>query len=248
MYMIVIVTLMVALIGAYAQIYTKQAVNAFARQSGMANAMLMWHSTAAGLASSLVTKTNITAAGCSLTPPLAGGGLPSFTQCANGFGSVYVSMPAGANPLCSGTQAAPCLPVLPTGYTQSYKFYSVSFQPTAGNYYVLTYLPPPPANSDSYSLGLLCLPGDAKGTLTACPSPHTQFPMTFATLYKQLTKSLLVSPLYYGTVTASGVLTTPSISVSGGTPTSLQYTIPSSADVPVGSIGFIAKISPCLSC
>ncbi len=247
MYMMVIVTLMVAVIGAYAQIYTKQAANAFARQSGMADSMLAWHSTAAGLASSLVKATDITAAGCSLTPPLAGGGLPSFPTCTNLAGSIYVGMPTGANLLCSGTQLAPCLTFLPTGYTAAYAFYSVAFQPVAGDYYVLTYLPPPPANGDNYNLGLLCLPGNATGALASCVSPHTQFPITYGTLYKQLTKSLLVSPLYYGTITTSGKLTTPTQSM-GGTPAFLQYDVPSSVNVPVGSIGFIAKISPCLSC
>ena len=197
---------------------------------------------------SLPKATDITKTGCSLTIPLAGVGPPSFPTCTNLAGPIYVGMPVGANPLCSGTQLAPCLTSLPTGYTTAYTFYSVAFNvPATTDYYVLTYLPPPPASSDNFNLGLLCLPGYTTGAPATCGSPHTQFPLTFGTMYKQLTKSLFVSPLYYGTITTSGKLTTPTQS-AGGAPMFLQYDVPLVPNVPVGSIGFIAKIMPCLSC
>jgi hypothetical protein len=243
MYMIAFVTLMVALIGLYAQVYTKQVVNGLAQQSGVIGSMIEWHSTAVALATSLMPTADWTA-GCSLTNPSP---VPATVAVCPGAaaGTIYVGMPQGTYTACAGgaAQQAPCWTNLPPGYSNTtYAFYSIAFN-SAGLSYVLTYVPPPASSSDSYNVGLLCLPGALNGT---CPAGNTQFPTTFSDLYKQMKKSPLLSPMYYGTVTSAGVLTTSSLpSLTGGAPTLIQYNIPGTAIVPVGSMGIIAEIVPC---
>jgi hypothetical protein len=282
MYMLVFVTLMVAIIGGYAQIYTKQAAKGVEQQSGAVNSMLAWHSTATALAKNLVTLTSIPSTGCSMLDPGntqdtwspnpgfpdTTPGVPSaavlptclyWTSCHCAYTSIYV----GARPIppsgsdydwnyCSGDQAPPCFVGLPDGYSSAYSFYSVAFNDGLAipHYFVLTFVPPPPVNSDSYNLGLLCLPGNASGALNgSCPAPHTQFSTTFNDLYKQMKKNPLLSPMYYGTVTAAKTLTTPPLSfVSGATPAPITYIIPDVTTVPVGSIGIISEIPLCPTC
>lgn len=237
----------------------------YARQSGVVNAMLDWHATAAGLVSFMVTPSAITAAGCSLTNITTGTGVPAFPACTyNGTTNVYAAQKnytSGANtpPNCSGSQTAPCFTPLPTGYTFTsptsplYSFYSVAFT-ASGLDYVLTYVPPPTSSSDSYGIGFLCLPGYTSTFPASCSLPHTQFSLPFNTFYKQLTRNLRVTPMYYGTVAntaalcGTGVpfcLVTPTVVTDFGTK-GLVYPVPSSG-VPVNSIGIITQITPCSS-
>ena len=163
MYMLVFVTLMVALIGAYTQIYMKQAAFGIAQQAGVSSAMLVWHSTAVDLAKKFVTQASYgPATQCTLTAfPAAPTGVPTgLNLCgASGGGSAYVGMPVGALRVCSSNTALdippgtpPCVTSLPNGYsTNPYTFYSIVFQvagPPVANY-VLTFIPPPPAISDA---------------------------------------------------------------------------------------------------
>ncbi|MDR3423498.1 MAG: hypothetical protein P4M13_00250 [Alphaproteobacteria bacterium] len=243
MYMLVFVTLMVTVMGAYTQLAALQAGKMSSQQTGAVDAMLAWHTTAVSLAEFFVKQSSIvTGNGCSLTSP-GPGGLSTCTK-SGGGSSMFVT--AGGAPPCSGTQGAPCYTALPTGYaTSSYAFYSVAFQ-NAGQYYVLTYVPPPSAGSDAYGLGLLCLPGTAGSTV--CP-PSQQLPITFDSLYKQMGKNLRLSSVYYGTVTSANTLTTPTVSFDKGAagivPQSLSFTVPGTGTVPLNSLGIITQITPC---
>ena len=261
MYMLAFLTLIVALIGAYAQMYTAQASRMMAQQSGAADAMLAWHATAVGLASNLVTSTTISAAGCLLTDkPSPAPGYPSFVACAKTsvpvVSPVYVtSATTGLAPAvaCSGTRAAPCAVFLPNGYSIApYTFYSVAFQDPATKIdYVLTYVPMPSATSDNYNIGFICLPGDGAGT-GSCPSTSTQLPTAFAAFSKQMIKSSNATPFSYGiVVNTSGVITLATSTVTRGAGlSSVTYSLPSAntTNIPAGSIGLISQISPCPSC
>ena len=251
MYMVVFVTLMVALIGTFAQIYTKQASSGFEKQTGLADAMVEWHSTAVGLASNFVRPSTIPtlpSVACSLTR-FAGGAAPSSTSLCSGSGggNAYVGMSlSGSQHECHASSGGevPCVVPLPTFYeTDPYTFYSLLFR-SSNVLYVLTYVPPPSAASDDYDVGLLCLPGGLSGT---CTGSHVQFSSTFKALYNQMKKSPYLTPMSYGTVTASGNLKTPVFN-KDSVYTVINYTIPASTIVPVGSIGIISQVRPCSSC
>ncbi len=265
MYMLVFVTLMVALIGGYTQLYMKQASMGYSQQSGVADAMLVWHATAVDLATKFVRASSFAAlpSYCTLTtyppPPAAASFVPPTTPvpgfCPGTGGPAYVavSKPATiATLLCSGTQGAPCYTQLPTGYQSNpYTFYSLAYQ-TGGRNYVLTFVPPPPVASDAYNTGALCLPGRLTNLLCAPAPPapvpaHMQVSTTLRGLYKEMGDNSLLSPMNYGTVTAAGALTTPSMKnlYDAPNPGAITYTVPAQAVVPVGSIGIISQIAPC---
>jgi hypothetical protein len=258
MYMVVFVTLMVALIGAYAQIYTKQAASGFAQQSGIVNSLVTWHATAMSLAQFYVqpTATNYSATtGCSLT-----NGVPP-TCTGSGGGPAYISQNNyTAVNLCSGAQGPACFTVLPPGYSSAYTFYSIAFQSVADNAdYVLTFIPPPPATSDNYNVGLLCLPGVVNGA-TKCLGSNVQLSATFNSILAQMKKTSSLSPMIWGTI-ANGAancgpsgfascLVTPTASVPYAFPTSaplLFFAVPTNV-APAGSIGLIGQVAPCSTC
>jgi len=246
--MVVFVTLMVALIGVYSQIYTKQSAKGVEQQSGVASAMIAWHSTAVDLASKFVKASSFSTTGCTLTSFVSSPSTPvpaSLPLCTGNKNPTYVGMTT--TPICTGSVGPPCVTKLPEGYLSSpYTFYSIAFNTSGGKSYVLTYVPPPPTGS--YGLGLLCLPGKLTGT--ACPAGHSQFSFTFNSLYKQITKSPLLSPMTYGTVTSAGVLSTRTMNslYESTTPQSLQYEVPNDISiVPEGTIGIITEITRCSS-
>jgi len=248
--MVVFVTLMVALIGTFSQIYTKQATSGFERQTGLADAMVEWHSTAVGLVSNFIRPSGIPtwpSTACSLTS-FGGGASPAGTSyCTSPSGPAYVGKAlSGGEHECHATSGGepPCVVPLPTFYeTDPYTFYSLAYR-VSGVLYVLTYVPPPATNSDDYNVGLLCLPGGLSG---ACSGTNSQFSSTFKTLYNQIKKSPFLTPMSYGTVTTSGTLETP-VFKRNEEYTTISYTVPISTIVPVGSIGIISQVQPCLSC
>lgn len=254
MYMMAFVTVMVALIGLYAQIYVKIAANSFKQQSGVVETMRVWHDVAVKLGTNAV-KTDIrdiadpTGPYCSLTQIAAGVGVPAQmnTRCSDlyievGDGSTC----PGSNPVC-----------LPPGYNETYTYYSIAFSVTAASktsYYVLTFIPPP-TNLDSYGAGILCLPGVLSGAPTTCP--HSTVHTTFNAFYKELTKSKTIPILSYGTVSgtctmpaalpASKCLKTQSVTHDAGSTMpngAIEYEIPDTDDIPDGSIGIITDFTP----
>jgi|GEM_PF-3086878 hypothetical protein len=257
MYMIVFVTMMVALIGAYAQIYAHQAAKGLAQQSGVVDEMMEWHSTAVGQASTLMSNSEwairgIT--GCWLTKlNVVEPGAPILPPCNGYLGNITYVSPTTYNGLSpctasSATSASQCVTTLPPGYNMDYQFYSVAFQAPNGADYVLTYVPQPLSGSDNFNLGLLCLPGIVTGPPpTTCVGPHIQFELTFNNLNQQLSKTSHVSPYNFGTVLNSGTLTTQTLSQTAPLQLApLLYPIPVS--VPANAIGIITQVFPCTSC
>jgi len=262
MYLVVFVTILVAVIGAFTQIYTKQAAMMSDQQTGVAQAMVQWHATAVALAEKYLVKSALPAigAGCSLTS-LSSSAVPTGLSYCKGPSSVdvYVGMTTGTD--CSGAQGAPCVTRLPNGILLSstvYKFYSIVGRITNGKYYVLTYVPPTVASASNFKTGFLCLPGDI--TLSgACPSTHAQFSMTFDRLFKQIVKNSHAAPLFYGTshlISTTNYLVTPVIrDLNDGAETGERsYEILGTKNpsgyyyVPVDSVGLITSFSPCSAC
>jgi hypothetical protein len=298
MYMVVFVALMVSIIGAFGQIYTKQAASGGGAQpaSGVADAMTTWHTNAVWLATKVAMQSKIpamTGTGCSLLDPGVGApqsltdgfpngasaaaripGVPNqsnlpycvyWPPCLCYNTPVFVGTQPLSDPLdpstadvkCSADLSPadrPCITLLPKGYSvTTYSFYSVAYNDgqAVPHYFVLTYVPPPPQKSDSYDLGLLCLPGDATGELATknlgCPSPHVQVSTTFKSLYEQLRRNTRLSPMSYGTITVAGEMTTPTLpATNNGSPAPIKYIVPTA--VPVGSIAMISEVPPCLTC
>ncbi len=252
MYMMTFVTLMVALVGLYAQVYVKIAAKTFAQQSGVVDTIRQWHDTAVRLASMDVDKASILAAPafCFLKESISGTGVPAAGACTTGGENVYVRAATD----CTGLSAC-----LPPGYERKYTYYSAVFSVTEGSttrYYVLTYVPPPPASTDAYRVGVLCLPGFGVGaTVTSkCDSaPQHQVHTTFEAFYSELKKNKIIPLESYGIVAQpedcaskraclkTQSFTDPVAGLSGP----LEYEVPDATEgVPVGSIGIITGITP----
>jgi hypothetical protein len=244
MYLLVFVTLVVALIGAYSQIFTRQSVDAFSRRSGVVNTMYGWHTTAYSIASYLVTKSNldgVSETGCLLTSLSGMAGEPLLNRCQSSSGNVNVGMTSGSHTACAPVPVAPCLTPLPVGDGTIYKYYSAAYK-IDDIYYVLTFVPPP--KSGTYNI--LCLPGNVTGTNSwACPNGHVQVSTTISDLSAQLSKNPVLSTTAYGTVRTTvaecGGVTAPCLVSSSSPP--VVYRIPASV-APAGSIGIISIFAP----
>jgi hypothetical protein len=277
MYMMAIMAMLVALVGTYTQIYTKQVASGITQQSNVVSSMMQWHTTAVSFTTYFLKQSSILPLGqpvdsCTLTRFNTGAFPSGLTQCQYNNGAAaataFVGMStAGTVPLCRNPIVMPCLTPLPQGYSPNYIFHTVAFNdgalPPNTHYYVLTYVPPPSPNAydDTYKVGFLCLPGPLANDMCRVP-PNVRFPMAFDTLYKQMAKNPLLSPVGYGTITNSTAicssapspvlppcLVTPTFpSVNGGALTNLKYRVPSNTVVPPGSIGLITEIFPCTGC
>lgn len=254
MYMVVVITMIVAVITMMATISTRQMTQNLPSPSGIAQAMMQWHSTALGLASNYVTPSSVVADGCSLTLsssykttdwPGTTDPFQAPRMCKKSGADTYVGFTA-ATGQCDGASAAGavCWFNLPVGYkTTPYTFYSIAFVAATGKNYVLTFVPPASTSGAYAGLGTLCLPGEPSSA-TACNAPNNQVTTTFGNLWKQM-RSTYGSPLYYGTVKSAGTLATPTIGF-GSAATSPSYTIP--AWVPLGSVGIISQFDACTAC
>jgi hypothetical protein len=234
MYMFVLVTMIVALIGIYTHVFNVQTAHMNGQESGIAKAMLDWHATAAGLGQDAVEASVVTA-GCSLTDNFT-----TLGYCHNSFaGGVHLpgSVPAGAIGL-------------PQGYTNVANplvFYSLAYQVTTGGVeqnFVLTFVPPPPAAAGGLP-SFICLPGMLPPAVTCGASQPIDIVMN--DLLIQI-KRRGVSPLSYGTVNAAGTaLVTSPVPNSSGVMAPLLYLLPVGV-VPKNSIGLISQINLCTNC
>src|SRR5689334_3634565 len=124
MYMFVLVTLIVALIGIYTQVFNMQTAHMSAQETGIGQALLDLHATATGLAQNAVASASVTAVtvgGCSLTEGFNLAIIGAPPQCTSStLGNVYVSPTLGTEPVamntCSGSQNPPCRTTLPHSY------------------------------------------------------------------------------------------------------------------------------------
>lgn len=228
MYLLVFITLVVALIGTYTQVFAVQTARLYANQTTAADAFLTWHSVAVaearygGIAAP-------GAAGCSLTnTPPAGSGIPICTSGGNNA-TVDGGNPGGITPCPAATN---CWTNLPPGYAKNpYTFYSIYYQPAGGGSYVITFVPPPATGVGNPAPGFIALPDGALN------SP--QIGVTMGNLFSQLKMSNL-PPFAYGTING-GQLVTPTI--SNGIATAAPYALPTllTGAAYDGSIGIISS-------
>jgi hypothetical protein len=223
MYLLVFVTLVISLIGLYAQVLTLQSARLAQGQTVVAQAMLRWHSTAISEARYTQITPTPGATGCDLTSP---GILGAVCHGARGSSNVSITPPAGwAGFTCSNPLTPPCYTQLPAGYaTNTYTFYSIYYIPAGGTQsYVITFIPKPAAANP----GFITLPGIGGNPIS----------ITMGDLANQLRNSGL-NPLFYGTV-QGGQLRAQSIQKAAGGPfIPLNYTTP-----PAVTNGSIAIIS-----
>lgn len=149
MYLLVIVTLIVGLLGVYAQIVALQAARYASSLSGLGKTMVLWHGAAVSMGAKVVATPGATFP-CSLTigvPTVAAGYLQNANLAAPGT----CKAPAGGA-ATSGTvtdavgsdsatiDAAGDKVHLPPGYdTVQHQFFSILYQDGAGGqYYVVT--------------------------------------------------------------------------------------------------------------
>jgi hypothetical protein len=235
MYVLVFITLIVALIGLYSQLLINQTANFNANQTTVAGAMTVWHSTAILEAK----KTGIPApgaGGCMLTNAIPAGG-PAV--CASSGNNIYVNPtnPAGTVVCPNAVPPNYCYTDLPPGYNiGSFQFYSVFYQ-VNGQSYVVTFVPPPTAPVPGY----IVLPG----------AGGTQVNVTMGTLMSQIkNNNTALSPLSYGTVEqpgnilVSGTICMTSASISTCTLAgTISYPLPTGAGayIPNHSIAIISS-------
>lgn len=238
MYLLVSVTLIVAVIGIYSQALSVQTARFYSHQTNLADTMLTWNATAVALA----TYAGITpaATGCDLT---ANGILAS--PCQYNTANVMIdTVNSNSNPptTCvrapvTGLITPPCWTGLPTGYKKGiYQFYSIFYITANAQKYVLTFVPPPTISAANPAPGNIMLPSSAAANAI-------QIGLTMSDFLVQM-KNNGVLPLFYGITTQVGgvdELVTPSISNGGpGPPGALTYTLP--AGVPVNSIAIISPL------
>jgi hypothetical protein len=244
MYLLVFVTLVVALTGIYAEVLALQTRQLYGHQTTIAAAMQEWHAAAVAQAEFAVSTTAIPVpypgtAGCDLTTNgILGAQCQNTTAPAPAVLPVAVTVANITNPplpFCGGGPppvATNCWTNLPPGYqTSPYTFYSIYYQPAAGQNYVVTFVPPPIITAANPAPGFVTLPG-ANGA---------QVGLTLSDLFSQL-KNLGLSPLSYGTVTTIGLqnfIVTSTIS-GGAQSTYFSYAVPTS--VKPGSIAMISAL------
>ena len=245
MFLVVFTTLMISIVGLFAQVQLLQAKRMNNSQVGLMQTMVEWHHAATNLvfsyvaAGPLVWPTNANAPGLVLalandsnattgcmvySTPLTSLTARHPISCAQN-----PALPAWLNLDASATYPPNNSKALPYGYqTNPYSFYSMAFVNTAGLTYVLTYLPVPPAAKTNLSL-----PDWFVG------AGGIQIGYTIGDLQRQFSRSASTA-LTYGIVGPPTPKTAPLNSLLvqplGGKP--LEYPVPLS--VPVPSFGILS--------
>ncbi len=267
MYLLVFTTLVISLIGLYAQTLTVQAARFAAGQTTVAQAMLAWHATALAEAkygtyvSFPLGPYTPVPSGCSLVNSFftvdGGSNCPGNSAVTISIASVLPTNPTGGGavnlPDCASTlpntNAPPCFTALPPGYkggnggsTQPYTFYSMYYQPVGSTQnYVITFVPPPNPAQVGGTPALINLPGTVNSSFV----PQAKMGITMSDLYNQLRNSDTPT-MSYGIV-KNHLVTTPGL-FNGTTTASASYPIPTDGcaspggcTVPDGSIAIISS-------
>jgi hypothetical protein len=227
MYLLVFVTLVISLIGIYAQVISVQAARLASNQTAVIQQMLRWHSTAISQTRYAAISPIPGVAGCDLTT----GGLAGIPCDSPARGQVWISEtvpPAWTAFECAGTLAPPCWTALPPGYqADPYTFYSIFYQPTTAQNYVITFIPPPVTNANNPPPGFISLP--ESGAAGA-----QQVGATMGDIVEQV-RNVSLPAVSYGTIAHVGgtcgtyCLVTPSFYTGTGS-TTFQYPLPTALD------------------
>jgi hypothetical protein len=219
MYLLAIVTLVIGLLGVYAQVLSLQAARFAASQNGLALTMMMWHDAAVSMGASIVDTGQFPpgSAPCSLTwydtaaPMLPWATIPDLCLSpidlalggsvnVSGKGTVTGMLFGASNIYNTKLKPAPggVEPVhLPPGYNTSvYQFYSVLYRDASDQPFIVTFVQPPVIKASNPAPGLLALP----------PTGHL-IGLGMSDLLHQLHVSGLPS-FAYGTVTNGATTST----------------------------------------
>lgn len=176
MFLVVFVTLIISVVGLYAQVLTLQNVKAFNNQTTFAQQMLTWQNTAVSLANSL--NLSVPAGGCRLTANVAytvsgagsggtsGQRLNTCTYSGNPI-SIAIAKPSTIATSCAGGVTGACWTALPAGYqTTPYSFYTLFYTAGTTNY-IITYA------HDTDASGNLMLPDNSGTSIGLTPNELT---------------------------------------------------------------------------
>ncbi len=219
MFLVVFVTLVISIIGLYAQILSVQTNKIYHAQYGLMQTMITWHSAAVSLVTPFILNQSLgplSGNGCQLdkSPNLLVNGTTNVPVCAETGHNVLVTNPPTGTP-----------PVLPNGYQPTpYTFSTIVYQtPAPIEDYVITFVY---ATDDNSPTGNILLPGTS-GTVVA---------YSLNSLMQQFAHG---APAYigYGVVTSLGNLSVSSQSAGGGA--TVNFTIPNV--IPVNSIAMISS-------
>lgn len=160
MYLVVFVTLVIGLIGIYAQILSLQAADAASRITVLASNMVIWHGAAVSMANAIVTTVTPTVP-CSLTyvPPTGSGWPQCIAPSGVTYGTVTDSAYSRTTINASGEYVH-----LPSDFLASQiQFYSVLYREASnGQFYVATFVTPPVISTTNPAPGYLTLPPNNK--------------------------------------------------------------------------------------
>ena len=229
MFLVVFVTLVISIIGLYAQILGLQSAKIYNAQNGLAQTMITWHGAAVDLVKASIAAGTFQApaAGswCQLTDSTAA--LTLNTVCTTTTGAT-MTLTTGA--VASVLSAFSMGSTLPIGYSvvngAGYKFYSILYV-SGGNDYVMTFA------HDTKGGNLILPAANAVGATTVGYSPYN--------LSRQLAH-LKLSNQAYGSVTDNvGTLSVPSYTIGFAGP-NLTYSIPQNpSTIPLGSIALLTS-------
>ena len=235
MYLLVFVTLIIGMVGIYAQVLSLQAARIAASQTGLAKAMMVWHGGAVSMASAIInTSPAIFTHGsspCSLTYTVPSGvGISKCTK-PSGSGDPFGVVMDNSNSLyhISATEYVH----IPTGFTT--QFYSILYEDTSvSQYYVVTFLAKPTISATNPAPGFLALPPN-----------NRLISFTNDDLLHQLSLSGLPSYSYGAAKSTGGtsVLVSPGFG-RGGTANSFQYNLPLLGGSGILSTGTVGMVSP----
>jgi hypothetical protein len=218
MYLLVVTTFLIAIIGIYAQVAALQTARMAAGQSSIGQAMLQWHTAGISMASSIIktntilptTYASMATAGCyvSYVKPTGASSLSFCPSPENPIGTAVNSPQATGGTITKNGSPTVLNKIALNGNTvpvhldsnynyNNYQFYSLLFQATAGQNigqnFVLTFVPMP---SPSGSLSPASIP------LTL--ATNTQIGLTSGDLLRQLSNTN-ISNFSYGTINATSI-------------------------------------------
>lgn len=223
MYLLVFVMLVIGLIGLYGQILSLQAARITAGMTGLANSMITWHTAAVSMGAKVAQTAGITVP-CSLTyslPSVAASQLASGsvgkcnapTGSGDSFGTVtQTSAGGGLNTLGTNGGASNGPVHLPADYNFNNQFYSILYQAANGQYYVITFVPPPVISVSNPAPGFISLPPNNNLLSFSLTDLQHQLSLTSLPDYSYgeiktagLTSTLESRALERGSVCANGV-------------------------------------------
>ena len=247
MYLLVFVTLVIGLVGIYAQVLSLQAARIASSINALGTNMVEWHLAAISMGGSIL-QTNLPASipvtvPCSLTFTAPAGVTACIPPVGSGdaSGTVTVGATSGLNNIVIGNPPITVPVHLPADYKiAQVQFYSILYKDASSNqYYVVTYVPPAHISANNPAPGFLSLPTSSNYISYTSSDLQHQLSIShipdyaYGTAASNGTNEFLVSPAYEkGEVYATS---------TGGVKTVIQYNLP--AVVPTGSVAIVSTAS-----